>query len=203
MLDYNDFMKSAIKREQGLTSRRLKRGAKGLGKEERAQYYEFYAEDYQKIGDVFEKLALDSFVVTLYARIETGMGTLCDALRQDRQNLKGERINLRYTDLMGRGYLDQMRLYMKKVLEVDLDLGKNVQWPEIVGLQTLRNAIVHEEGWLRTKDGVLKKHINQGSIELNRRKDEGAEISGQVRVKSSYVDYILPQACKFFQGIKI
>lgn len=201
--DYNDFMKSAIKREQDLASQRIEEGAKSLDEEEREQYCEIYSEDYQKIGDVFEKLALDSFVVMLYAHIEAGMGTLCDALRQDRQNQKGEKIDLRYTDLMGRGYLDQARLYMEKVLGVYLDLGNNAQWPEIVGLRTLRNAIVHEEGWLSTKDGALKKHIKRGFIELTQRKDEKAEVSGRVRVKSTYVDYILPQVRKFFQDIKI
>lgn len=202
--DYNDFMKSAIKREQDLTSRRIDEGAKGLDEEAKEQYYEFYSEDYQKIGDVFEKLALDSFVVTLYARIEAGMGDLCDALRQDRQNQNDEKINLRYTDLMGRGYLDQARLYMEKVLGVDLDLGNNAQWPEIVGLRTLRNAIVHEEGWLITKNTTIKTHIEQGRIELRYQKEEeNGQVSGRVRVKPEYIDYILPQAHTFFQDIKI
>lgn len=201
--DYNDFMKSAIKREEDLTSWRIKEGAKGLNKEQLEQYYDFYAEDYQKIGDVFGKLALDSFVVMLYAHIEAGMGTLCDALRQDKQYQTGEKISLRYTDLMGRGYLNQTKLYMEKVLEVDLDLGNNAQWPEIRGLQTLRNTIVHEEGWLRTKDVALKKHIKKGFIELTQREDIKDEVSGRVRVKPEYVDYILQQVRKFFEDIKI
>ena len=202
--DFNEFMKSAIKREQDLTSRRIEEGAKGLDAEEQEQYYEFFSEDYQTIGDVFEKLALNSFVVMLYARVETGMANLCDALRQDRQKQKCEKINIRYSDLRGKGYLDQAKLYMEKVLGVDLDLGKNAQWPEILGLQTLRNAIVHEEGWLSTKDGALKKHIKRGFIELSQRKDEkNGEVSGRVRVKSEYFDYILPQIQKFFQCLKI
>lgn len=203
MLDYNEFMKSAIDREQKLTSDRLEEGAKGLAPKEREEYFEFFSEDYQKIDYLFGKLALDSFVVMLYASIEAGMGLLCDTLRHDRQK-KGEKIDLRYSDLKG-GYLDQARLYMEKVLEVDLELGKNAQWPEIVGLRTLRNAIVHNRGLLNTKDGALKKHIAQGFIELDPKfedKDSG-EVSGYVRVKPEYVDYILPQAQKFFQDVKI
>lgn len=42
--DFNDFMKSAIKKEQSLTSERLKKGASGLGGEELEQYWEVYAE---------------------------------------------------------------------------------------------------------------------------------------------------------------
>lgn len=201
--DFNEFMKSAIKREKDLTSRRIEEGASRLNEEEREQYYEVFSEDYQKIGDVFEKLALDSFVVMLYARVETGMATLCDALRQDRQKQKGEKINLRYSDLRPRGYLDQANLYLEKVLGVDLDLGDNAQWPEIRGLQTLRNGIVHDEGWLSTKDRALKKHIERGFIELKQREDKDGQVSGRVRVKSEYVDKILPQVRKFFQDIKI
>ncbi len=204
MQDYNDFMKSAIKREQDLTSRRIDERAKGLDKEAKEQHYEFYAEDYQKIGDVFEKLALDSFVVMLYARIEAGLGDLCDALRQDRQDQPNEKINLRYTDLMGRGYLDQARLYMEKVLGIDLDLGNNAQWPEIVGLRTLRNAIVHENGWLSTNNVTIRTHIKQARIELRySSEEENGQVSGRVRVKPEYIDYVLPQARKFFQDIKI
>ena len=201
--DFNEFMKSAIKREQDLTSRRIEEESQ-LYAEEREQYYEVLLEDYQKIGGVFEKLALDSFVVMLYARVETSMANLCGALRQDRQKQKGEKINLRYNDLRGRGYLDQAKLYMEKVLGLDLDLGNNTQWPEIRGLQTLRNAIVHHRGWLSTKDGPLKKHIERGFIGLKRREDEkNGQVSGRVRVKPEYADYILPQVRKFFQGIKI
>ena len=202
--DFKEFMKSAINREQDLTSRHIEEGASRLDAEEREQYYEVFSEDYQKIGDVFEKLALDSFVVMLYARVEAGMASLCDALRQDRQKQMGEKINLRYSDLRGRGYLDQGKLYMEKVLGVDLDLGNNAQWAEIRGLQTLRNAIVHDEGWLSTKDGALKKHIERGFTELKQREDESdGRVSGRVRVKSEYVDYILPEVQKFFQDIKI
>lgn len=205
MQDYNEFMKSAIKRERELTSRRIDKGAEGLDKTAKEQYYEFYAEDYHKIGDVFEKLALDSFVVMLYARIEVGLGDLCDSLRQDRQYQNGEMINLRYIDLMGRGYLDQAKLYLEKVLGVDLDLGNNAEWCEIVGLRTLRNAIVHENGWLNTKNMTIKQHIEHARIELKflSKEEENGQVAGRIMVKLEYIDYILPKVHKFFQDIKI
>ncbi len=200
--DFNDFMKSAIKREQDLTSKRLKEGASGLEGDELDQYWDFFAEDYQKIGSVFEKLALDAFVVMLYSRVETGMATLCDALRQDKQKEKGETIRLRYSDLRGSGYLDQARLYMEKVLGVDLGLGNNPQWPEIVALRTIRNTIVHKEGWLSTKNATLKKHIKQGLLELRNQEEEKGQISGRLIVGPAYIDYILPQVQMFFRDIK-
>ena len=200
--DFNDFMKLAIKREKDLTSKRLTEGASGLEGEELEEYWNFYAEDYQKIGSVFEKLALDSFIVMLYSRVESGMATLCNAIRQDKQREKGETIHLRYNDLRGSGYLDQARLYMQKVLGIDLDLGNNPQWPEIVALRSLRNAIVHEEGWLSTKNAILKKHIKQGLLELKNQKEDNDEISGRLIVNSAYIDYILPQVRTFFRDIK-
>jgi hypothetical protein len=157
--DFNDLMKSAIKREQDLTSKRLKKGASGLEGDEFDRYWDFFAEDYQKIGSVFETLALDSFVVMLYSRVETGMATPCDALRQDRQKDKGEKIGLRYSDLKGKGYLDQARLYIEKVLSIDLDLEKNTQWLEIKELQLIRNAIVHKEGQVTVNTNNTKFKI--------------------------------------------
>lgn len=95
--DFNDFMKLAIKREKDLTSKRLTERASGLEGEELEEYWSFYAEDYQKIGSVFEKLALDSFIVMLYSRMESGMATLCNAIRQDKQREKGETIHFATT----------------------------------------------------------------------------------------------------------
>ena len=202
--DYHQFMKEAIKREQESTSRRLEEGASKLETEEREEYYEFFAEDYQKIGGVFEKLALDSFIVMLYARLETGMDTLCNAIRRDKQTLEGVKINLRYSDLRGNGYLDQARVYMEKVLGVDLDLGNNCEWPEIIALRTLRNAIVHENGWLQTKDATLKKLIKRGLVEIKQPEEEkNGQISGRVKVKYEYLDHILPHLRKFFKDIKV
>ena len=201
--DFNDFMKSAIKREHDLTSTRLEKGASEIEGEELEQYWDFFAEDYQKIGSVFEKLALDSFVVMLYSRVETGMATLCDALRKDKQKDKGETISLRYNDLRGNGYLDQTKLYMEKVLGIDLGLGSNTQWLEITALRALRNAIVHGEGWLKTKNATLKNHIKQGFLELRNQKVENGEFSGRVIVSAAYIDYILPQIRTFFQNILI
>ena len=130
------------------------------------------------------------------------MATLCDALRQDKQKEKGETIRLRYSDLRGSGYLDQARLYMEKVLGVDLGLGNNPQWPEIVALRTIRNTIVHKEGWLSSKNATLKKHIKQGLLELRNQEEENGQISGRLIVGPAYIDYILPQVQMFFRDIK-
>ncbi len=203
MDDFSDFMKSAIRREQELTSKRLEEGASGLEGGQLEEYWSYFAEDYQKIDAVFEKLALDSFVVMLYSRVETGMASLCDALRRDKQNKEGETIALRYTDLKGKGYLDQTRLYMEKVLGVDLDLGNNREWPEIVALRALRNGIVHKNGWICTKNEILKMHIKQGLLELRNREEENGQISGYVVLSTEYTDFILPLIRAFFQKIKI
>lgn len=131
------------------------------------------------------------------------MASLCDALRRDKQNKEGETIALRYTDLKGKGYLDQTRLYMEKVLGVDLDLGNNREWPEIVALRALRNGIVHKNGWICTKNEILKMHIKQGLLELRNREEENGQISGYVVLSTEYTDFILPLIRAFFQKIKI
>jgi hypothetical protein len=156
--DFHVFMKSAIEREKELTSRRLEEGASKLDAEKREEYLEFFSEDYQKIGGVFERLALESFVVMLYSQIEIGMGTLCDALRRDKQKQDGVKINLRHSDIRGNGNIDQAKIYMEKVLCIDLDLGNSPEWQEIVALRTIRNAIVLRwSGFVRQPEGCNKQ----------------------------------------------
>jgi len=200
--DFKDFMKSAIAREKHLTSERLDQGAKKLEGEALEQYWDAFAEGYHRIGSIFEKLALNSFVIMLYSKLESGMTTLCDALRQDNQE-RGDMIDLRYSDLKESGYLNQAKLYMEKVLGLDLDLANNPQWPEIVALRALRNGIVHEEGWISTKDATLKKHIKRGLLEVRNQKEENGQISGRVIVTTEYIDFILPLIRKFYKNIKI
>lgn len=201
--DFNEFMKYAIEREQKQTHERLNKASKRLEEEEFENYWEIYAEDYQRIGSVFEKLALDSFIVILFSRVETGMASLCNAIRQDREKDSGEKIELRYTDLRGSGYLDQSRLYMEKVLRVDLGLETNAKWPEIMVLKTIRNAIVHDENWLRTKNPLIKKHIKRGLLELRNQHEDKGEISGRLIIKSAYIDFVLPLIRSFFEEIRI
>ena len=103
----------------------------------------------------------------------------------------------------GSGSLNQAKLYMEKVLGIDLDLGSNTQWLEITALRALRNAIVHEEGWLNIKNTKLKDYIKQGFLELRNQNEENGQISGRVIVKAAYIDNILSQIRTFFQNIKI
>ncbi len=200
--DFYEFMKAAIKREKELTSKRIEEGASKLDPEKRDEYIDYFAEDYQKIGGVFEKLALESFVVMLYSRIESGMGSLCDALRRDKRNKDGIIINLRYSDLRANSNIEQAKSYMEKVLDIDLELGHSPEWQEIVALRIIRNAIIHENGEIKTKDNVIKNHVNQGLVQIRVREDEKDMIIGKLRVNSEYIDHILPLARKFYENLQ-
>jgi len=92
---------------------------------------------------------------------------------------------------------------MEKVLGIDLDLASNPQWPEIVALKTLRNAIVHEEGWLSTKNETVKKHVKQGWVELRNQEEKNGEISGRIIMHSKYIDHVLAHVRTFFETMKI
>ena len=199
--DFHEFMTSAIKREKKLTSQRIEEGAGKLDAEQREAYIEFYSEDYQKIGGVFEKLALDSFVVMLYSQLEVGMGTLCGALRRDKQAQEGATIALKYTDLNGKAYIDRATTYIEKVIGISLDLTNNPEWREILALRGIRNAIVHESGEIRTNDITIKKHIKEGLIEIRDQEEEKGVVTGEIRVKSEYIAHIVPHARKFFEDI--
>lgn len=199
--DFFEFMKDAIKREKELTSKRIEEGASKLNPEKREEYIDFFAEDYQKIGEVFEKLALESFIVMLYSRIESGMGGICDALRNDKRTHGGITINVRFSDLRGNSNIEQAKNYMEKILDIDLDLGSRPEWQEIVALRNIRNAIVHERGEIRTNDSVIKKLVKKGLVQIRVREDEKDFVVGKLKITSEYIAHIVPLSRKFFENM--
>ncbi|KAF0187905.1 MAG: hypothetical protein FD168_2256 [Desulfobulbaceae bacterium] len=197
IIDFIDFVKSALKREQDITSMRLEEGTHGLNEEELESYYEFYGEDYLKIDEVFRKAAIELIIVKIYSHIEVGMCDLCDVIRQDRQKHDNETIEPRDSV-----YLDSTKKYMIKNLGLNLELDKNLEWAEILGHKDLRNAIVHNDGWLSTKNGTIKKLIENGLVEVGQKVESDNQISGKISLKFEYIDYILPKVRKFFQDLK-
>ena len=198
--DFSEFIKSAIAREKTITARRIEKEALRLDEKFREEYYEIFSEDYQKIGDIFEKLAMESLIIILFSIIEGGMVTLCNSIRHDKNINK----HLKIKSCRQEGYLEKTKNYLQKDLGVDLLLGSNQEWREIIGLQAIRNAVAHNKGWLNTKNSTLRKHYKNGLIEIrHQEEDVKRELSGRVRVKSEYVDHILPQIRKFFHNIKV
>lgn len=140
MNDFKEFLKNAIQNEHQLLSEHIERASKAYTSEEKEALGDMFADDHDMIEDIFTRLSLNACIVILYSYIEEGLNTLCDAARQD------GKIKLRYTGIKGKG-ITRPKSYMEKVIGMNLHIEGNdnntTHWNEIIGLNKIRNAIVH------------------------------------------------------------
>ena len=200
MNDFKDFLKNAIQNEHQLLSKRIERASKAYTSEEIEALDDMFADDHYMIEDVFTRLSLNAFVVILYSHIEEGLNNLCDAVRQD------GKIKLRYTSMKGKG-ITRAKSYLEKVIGMNLHIAGNdkntAHWNEIIGLNKIRNGIVHEDAWADDKvrnDTCIKANEQKGLLELEKRR---TGIYGKIILKPEYIDWIVPQAYNFFRNLEL
>lgn len=210
MEHFKMFLVSAIREEEKSIEQRFERATKDMRQEEIEHYGDWYLDDYYMVKNVFSRISLQSYVMILYSYIEAGMNRLCNSMRQDKAREQKERkekeLELRYDDLQGKG-IKRAKLYLEKVIGLDLDVGekgKNKKyWNELLALNKIRNAIVHDDGWATDnilKDVTIKQHTKKGRLEIESR---GKESYGRIVIKAEYLDWIISQAREFFRRIVI
>jgi hypothetical protein len=198
--EFKNFLISAIKTEEKRLSERVDRTFKEMTEEEVERFSDMFADDFHQIEHIFTRLSLNAFVIILYSFIEDCLNDLCDAERQDKK------IKRRYTDIKGKG-IKRAKSYLEKVVDLNLYIGENGKnkryWDEIVALNKLRNAIVHNDGW--ADDNVIEDvnvwaNEDKGYLEIERRRDGSY---GRVIIKPGYMTWIVKQAQEFFHNIEI
>lgn len=114
----------------------------------------------------FSNILYQSIFLTIYSTFESEFFKLCESC-QEIENLK-----IGPKDINGKGYIDQYRKYVTKVLDVNLD-SLNQKWVEIRNYQLIRNSIAHNNGTLKSpkKEFLTFIEISDGiSFDINHSK---------------------------------
>jgi len=200
MEEFKRFTLAAIENEKKAVSDRFGRETESLTEEQKEEYFDWNAEDYFMVDDVFTRITLRSFVVILFSYIEDGLNTICSAEYSDKARFHKkqglEEFTIRYTDKIGKG-IDRAKAYLEDDIGAVLHTGKK-PWNEIQTLREIRNSIVHADGSAHDKllaNGNIKQHIKKGLIKIT--------VHGQTILSTEYLDYILPYAKKFFTDITL
>ena len=205
MEQFRHFIMVAIEDEKKSVEKRFIKMTEGMSEEEAEHFADWYGEDYHMVDKAFTNIGLNSFVLILYSHLESSLNSICDSMFSD-QRLRckrqgGNPVNLKYTDMKGKGIL-RAKLYLEKVFGADLHPG-NIPWAEIRALQKIRNVIVHDEGWVTTEimnDPRIKDCLKKGQLEIIQR---SKDTPGMINIKPEYLDRILKQARIFFQKITL
>lgn len=200
--EFHDFIKSSVKEREKDLSKFVDERLKGLSKEQQADLIEHYSLDFWFIDEVLVKNSSESFLTILCSLLEREMLNLCTSVRRDKQKLTGASILLTYKDISGKTSLDKFKTYMGKVLQIDLNLGESSHWQEICLLKKIRNAIVHENGFVKIEKRSLQQKIKDELVDIGNKEECGDYMCGVIKVKPEYADYVLQQSKEFFVGVK-
>ena len=217
MEQFKYFTLSAIESEKKSIEKRFDEETEGMTDEQLNDYFDWNAEDFLMVDDVFRKISLNPFIIILYSYVEDGLNSVCRAMYSDRRmeqkkaNLKAldegkepefkSLLEVRYKDFSGQG-ITRSRRYLEKVFGVSFDSVK-VEWEEINALAKIRSAIVHDNSIAKDKiekDQKIKQHVKAGRLEITEH-NEGSY--GRIMIKPGYLDTILPIAEVFFKRLDV
>lgn len=100
--------------------------------------FEIYETDIMNIGE-FNSILNNSTFLAIYSLFENEFFNLCLWCQ------KAEDFKLGPKDIKGKGYIDQYRKFITKLLNVNLD-NLNTEWELLLKYRKIRNLIAHKEG---------------------------------------------------------
>ncbi|GAG69304.1 unnamed protein product [marine sediment metagenome] len=116
-----------------------KEASKIIG-EQQEDFYEFYADDYNRLSKIFPNILRSSLFIMYYALLENELVNLCKNL------YKHYNYSIKLTDFQGKGIF-RVQTYLKKVAKIDFP-DQTSSWDDIVSYNHIRNFIIHNGGRL-------------------------------------------------------
>jgi hypothetical protein len=134
--------------------------------------------------EYFPNLQRRSALITLVSFFEHQLAELCSRFAEDRK------FALKATDLRGDG-IGRLSLYLAKVAGLPLDNGREA-WDEIRHIQSVRNAIVHNDGKLRDTEKALIEYGRSNGI-----------LSEElwVKINAEYLPHVIETFDSYFKEI--
>lgn len=164
---YTQTVERMFKRELADLERQYSEELEELRDKERLSRFDFYEDDFWRLGESFPTTLRESILVATCGFLEQQLDLLCERCRRE------YRLQLSVKEISGKG-IRRACLYLKKVAGIEFpDDSEN--WKKILVYQGLRNAIVHNGGNLSNQQDSrqIREFIEQSSdkvIKLSKQK---------------------------------
>jgi len=114
-----------------------------------------------QIKFVFPQLQRTSSLISLYLILEQNLNHLCEVCARNVDS------GIELNELANNNLLNRAKIYLVKVQNLTFP-DKHESWKEILKLQEIRNALVHNNGKIKTGNSALISYIKQcPNLELN------------------------------------
>jgi hypothetical protein len=163
---------------------KIEKESEGLEGLEKLEHFECYQRDFDYLYDKIPNIQRSSELMTAYSLLETNLLRICETFEKESDNPG------RIRDLNSKGYINQAKLYLEKVVRINFP-SKNDTWEEILLIQNIRNSFVHSIGKVKTGNAELIKYISKSSyLELN--------ANYQIIIKNGFTNHCLRTFKNFF-----
>lgn len=154
---FSGMVEEMLQREVAKLEAHLDAQAASLEAREKAEYFEYHAEDFFELSTQLPTIHRYSVITAADSALEIFLTDTCNSYAKLTQ------ASLRLDDLAGKG-LRRAQQYLKKVASIDFPDSLSA-WVSILRLRDLRNCIVHADGqiaedridlikWIKAEDGI-------------------------------------------------
>lgn len=172
---YSQTLEELLQAEAGRLERRVDGKAAGLSKEEKEELYDFFSEQHLELSETYPSILRESLFISSYSVIESLAFKVCGHVKE----LKGFELNVK--DLRGDG-LQQCYIYLTRAASLN-SLKDNKHYGQLQFLNTIRNALVHNQGRLKEPEKMKSQLKQWPTIKVDQR--------GQIKLTKDFNDVTL------------
>jgi hypothetical protein len=160
----------------------MDRETAGLSDEEKDRFYEWHGVEYSQIEDSFPNIHRNSLFIAAYSELESNLTFICRAVAAE----KGSAAPV----FRQGGLLEQIKSFLQESIGIRWPIAPQL-WDEIIKMRRVRNAIVHNRGWLYESSKVdknLVKYINEKKKSITLLKTDDAY---RIQLTDSFIPEVL------------
>jgi len=154
--DYEIFIEKFLQEKIEEFNTSVNKRAMGMEGEEKEQFLEWNSEEYFELSEELPTRLRGSIFITTMSLFEFRLNDLCGSL----QAFKKEKLSL--NDVAGKG-IYRAKKYLNKVFEINFPNNPSL-WETIDIYQTIRNALVHNEGFVTQDVDKIQKYIEKSKV---------------------------------------
>jgi hypothetical protein len=118
-------------------------------------YTEYMHDEYWELSETLPLIQRKSELISLYTILENGLNQVCHIFQDSIEN------PVKISDLSAHGIIDKSKKYLEKVALIEFPAGAGSIWEEISLIQQVRNAFVHNKGFVKSGNKDLVSYINK------------------------------------------
>ena len=150
--EYSVTLEGLLQHEVDKLKRRTDSEAASMSQSEKEELYEFFYDQHLELSETYPSILRESLFISSYSIIESFSFKVCAYIKDLKE------IELNVKDLRGDD-LQQCYTYLTKVAQLT-SLKNNKEYGQLQFLNSIRNALVHNQGTLKEPEG-LKTQLKQ------------------------------------------